>query len=360
MAEKAGWFWALVLLGGFCVLPAAPAAKLPPGVQYEARETPGPLRVHWVTLDPRQVRIALARALNDGVGREKVSSIARRKGAVAAFNAGFFSISDRYDGDPAGILKIGPDWLSSSSIRRGALGWTEDGSRTLIGEIALRCRVQLGSKNLPVAGLNRERGRGETILYSWAFHRSTLTDPGGLELALRDGEIVEISRSGDLAIPQGGHVVSFGPGTDFDASSLKPGSPARTFFQIESFDELAPSLWETMDYIVSGAPLLLRKGSVGPLDDRESGKQRHPRTAVGIRSDGAWVVLVADGRQPGLSRGMTFEEAALALKSRGCDNAINLDGGGSTTLYLAGEVVNTPSDFGIERPVSDAIVVAPR
>lgn len=88
---------------------------------------------------------------------------------------------------------------------------------------------------------------------------------------------------------------------------------------------------------------------------------RHPRTAVGVRSNGAWLFVVVDGRQPKVSKGMTLAELAALMKSLGCSDALNLDGGGSTTLYLRGRVVNSPSDTGNrERPVSDAICILPR
>ena len=58
---------------------------------------------------------------------------------------------------------------------------------------------------------------------------------------------------------------------------------------------------------------------------------------------------------------MTLAEMAALMKTLGCRDALNLDGGGSTTLYLRGSVVNSPSDAGNrERPVSDAICILPR
>jgi exopolysaccharide biosynthesis protein len=75
------------------------------------------------------------------------------------------------------------------------------------------------------------------------------------------------------------------------------------------------------------------------------------------RRDGTWVLVVVDGRQPQLSRGMTLQELAGLMSSLGCGDALNLDGGGSSTLYIQGSVVNSPSDAGIERPVSDAILI---
>jgi exopolysaccharide biosynthesis protein len=123
--------------------------------------------------------------------------------------------------------------------------------------------------------------------------------------------------------------------------------------------------WEAMDYIVGGVGVLVRGGAVVADHSDQKVRQgfitdRHPRTAVGIRKDGTWVLVVADGRQPELSKGgMTLAEVADFMKSLGCHEAINLDGGGSSTMWYQGRVLNSPSD-GRERPVSDAILVFPR
>ena len=90
---------------------------------------------------------------------------------------------------------------------------------------------------------------------------------------------------------------------------------------------------------------------------------RHPRTAAGVTADGTLVLLVADGRRPGWAMGLTMSELADEMIALGCVDAINFDGGGSSTMVRREEgdkykVVNTPSDgstfvlpLSIERPV---------
>ena len=119
--------------------------------------------------------------------------------------------------------------------------------------------------------------------------------------------------------------------------------------------------WLEMDYILGGTPVLIRGGTL--LTDFTSEKvsqsfveTRHPRTAVGVRADGWWVVLVVDGRRPNLSVGMTVKELGEYLLSLGCLDALNLDGGGSSTMVVRGKVVNSPSDINGERAVSDAVL----
>jgi exopolysaccharide biosynthesis protein len=87
--------------------------------------------------------------------------------------------------------------------------------------------------------------------------------------------------------------------------------------------------------------------------------RRHPRTAVGVAPDGTVILLVVDGRAPEHGLGMTIPELATEMRRLGAVEALNLDGGGSTTLVVHGRVVNRPSDETGERPVSDALLLLP-
>jgi exopolysaccharide biosynthesis protein len=84
---------------------------------------------------------------------------------------------------------------------------------------------------------------------------------------------------------------------------------------------------------------------------------RHPRTAVGVRADGRILLVTVDGRQPELSVGMTIAELATLLIELGAVEAVNMDGGGSTTMVVRGRVVNSPSDLTGERAVGDALLI---
>ena len=88
---------------------------------------------------------------------------------------------------------------------------------------------------------------------------------------------------------------------------------------------------------------------------------RHPRTIVGIAARGRRLLLITiDGRQPGYSAGTTNRESAAVALALGATEAINLDGGGSTTMVVKGEIVNHPSDATGPRKVSDALLVFAR
>jgi len=86
---------------------------------------------------------------------------------------------------------------------------------------------------------------------------------------------------------------------------------------------------------------------------------RNPRTLAGVRSDGRILLVTIDGRRPGWSAGATLPEAARVMRALGAREALNLDGGGSTTMTVKGAVVNFPSDPTGERPVGDGVFVLP-
>jgi hypothetical protein len=87
---------------------------------------------------------------------------------------------------------------------------------------------------------------------------------------------------------------------------------------------------------------------------------RNPRTGIGYEADGTIVMVTVDGREPGVSVGMTLNAFADYMQSLGCTYALNLDGGGSTTMWVKGDgVVNHPSDSTGERWVTNAVVVLP-
>ena len=96
---------------------------------------------------------------------------------------------------------------------------------------------------------------------------------------------------------------------------------------------------------------------------------RHPRTAIGLKPDGTVVMLVADGRHRGEAEGLSLPELTRILHWIGCCDAVNLDGGGSSTMYIkergTGGIVNHPADNGRfdtggQRRVANAILVTKR
>ena len=116
---------------------------------------------------------------------------------------------------------------------------------------------------------------------------------------------------------------------------------------------------------VGGFPDLIDGGRrVGDLEVSERpsfAAARHPRTAVGYDDDeGAVWVVVVDGRQPPHSAGMSLPELAALLEALGAEEALNLDGGGSSALVIGDRPVNRPSDTAGERAVVNALALVRR
>ncbi|WP_344736863.1 phosphodiester glycosidase family protein [Microbacterium awajiense] len=140
--------------------------------------------------------------------------------------------------------------------------------------------------------------------------------------------------------------------------------------RVEVYDEtdtsaaelLADGAWNTLSF----GPAIVEDGVVvDGIDDVEvdtnfgnhSIQGDQPRTAVGVIDENHLVFVVVDGRQQGYSVGVTLTELADILVDLGATTAYNLDGGGSSTMYYDGEVVNSPSNGG-ERGTSDILYVA--
>ena len=114
------------------------------------------------------------------------------------------------------------------------------------------------------------------------------------------------------------------------------------------------------DVLTSG-PILMVDGELEPQAPDKFNTNRHPRTAIGKRSDGTVVFVVVDGRLPEAA-GVSTTELSLIMSWLGCRDALNLDGGGSSTMVFDGNIVNHPSDnkkfdHQGERVVANAILV---
>jgi hypothetical protein len=167
---------------------------------------------------------------------------------------------------------------------------------------------------------------------------------------------------GKTPIPRDGFVLSYGgtrPPPPLNA--LRVGSRVELDTEYLAPDGRAAD-WEKAETIVGGAGLLLHDGIVVRDWTVEQftatfAEMRHPRTLVGTHADGSLWLVTVDGRQPKLSVGMTLAELRAFARRFGLRNALNLDGGGSTTMWVGGKLLNSPSDAAGARKVSDALVV---
>ncbi len=143
----------------------------------------------------------------------------------------------------------------------------------------------------------------------------------------------------------------------FDSVGFGPRGRVAFFDSRDALFGPAPEAW--VRDVLTGSPRLLRDGEVVAYTHPRHALSRNPRTAVGVSRDGRTLfLLVVNGRE-GHAQGMTCQEAARTLRSMGAWDAINLDGGGSSTLFIRREhgLVSRSAD-GFERPVGNHFGIA--
>lgn len=321
--------------------------------------------INVLLVDPKLMRLELSLALDEIVGVENTSSMAARHGALAAINGGYFRTTGIYRGEQAGALFRRGQLLSEPARGRAALALTESGGQTRAATalVTAEAKLHVGKVALAINGFNRPREKDELIVFTPEFHRTTLTLTDGLEARIVRGRVAALrDGAGSQVIPVNGFVIScHGAARAWALRHLRVG--ARVTFKTD-FKADPPFPFKAAVMIGAG-PRLLAAGQL--LGENEPGfnvqtfyRARHPRTALGWRADGRFVLVTVDGRQPRKSVGMTIPELAALLRELGCIEAINLDGGGSTTLVIQNKVVNSPSDATGERAVSDALLLFPR
>ncbi len=370
-----------------CVLcgktPAQDFKQVHPGVEYaqvERKLGGDPVKINLLKLDLTKVRLDVHHALDRAIGLETTSSIAKRKNAVAAINAGFFRLDkSQWAGESAGVLVVDQQIYSEAFSNRISMVIVNNKKATQqvifqhldIFPVVL---VNQSDGSLKV-GVNRERKADEIVLFSPIFGQSTKTQSVGLELLLSDCKQdicrnLEFRDGYDSPIPSNGYVLSIGPefverNRELIAKLRAPGSVDRLRVQANIRRDFLSKLFSYELDITNGVPQLIKNGKIDITWEQEKASKsfvetRHPRTAVAKLKDGKFLMMTVDGRQPGVSVGMTLQELAEYLLSLGAVDAMNLDGGGSTTMFLDGKVVNTPSDKEGERKIGDAIVVTLR
>lgn len=351
-----------------------------PGVEfYRSGDTSlvagvGPIAVSLLRLDPSEVRLTSALSNDTVLEAETVEGIAVRQGAIAAVNGGFFN---RDNGEPTGLLKVAGELVSDTGMPRGVVilhdspfGPTELAFDQLAAKVTMAFTVGGREWVVPIDGVDTTRARGKLMIYTPAYHADTDTAPTGTEWVL-DGSPLRVAdvrmNFGHTKIPPRGAVLSFG-GTALPESLAMLVEGVAVTFDVSwrSTHGLADTVLDEAAHIVNGAGLLRRDGQVltgwqlEGLNPDTFTHARHPRTVVGVDREGFIWLAAVDGRRPDYSIGMSFADLQRLSDRLGLVSALNLDGGGSTTMVVKGQLVNKPSDPAGARPVSDAILVTLR
>ncbi|MDQ6787339.1 MAG: phosphodiester glycosidase family protein [Acidobacteriota bacterium] len=320
-------------------------------------------------LNLTKVRLDVVHAMDAAIGTETVSSIATRHSAIAAINAGFFRLDKSiFAGDAAGVLMIDGKLLSESVNNRIALivNNFSDKTEVFINRLSVSQTVSIGNKTFEVTGINRQRGENDLVIYTPEFHFTTLTDKKGIEIVVHGNKILKaLNDTGSIEIPSYSFVISASGKFREQLSEVAHRNVGVTLGrQWNNLDSKISFDTLISGDVVGGVPQLIKNGKIDITWEQEKTSKvfvetHHPRTAVAKLKDGKFLMVTVDGRSEA-SGGISLLDLAAFLLEMGATDAMNLDGGGSTTMFLNGKVVNHPSDKEGERKVGDAILVTLR
>ncbi|NLA58043.1 MAG: phosphodiester glycosidase family protein [Firmicutes bacterium] len=319
----------------------------------------GPLFVNYMRVDLRQPGLRVGPVIADQ-GRKMVHELAAQYDAIAGVNGVYFAA----DGRPLGVVVIDGKLISPPYFNRTAAGLWADGT-VRIDNVTISGQVRrfgdagdsggVGEDVRPIDGVNRVRYADELIVYTPDSGLTTGTNNYGWEVIVEGNRVIGVGQ-GNSTIPENGYVLSGHGNAGQWLRNLEIGD------YIEANWKLTPDwLQEGVLHAIGGGPRLLRNGEIVITGEEERFQAditqgRAPRTALGVTAAGELLLVTVNGRQSSISIGMTLEELAELMLELGAVDAMNLDGGGSSTMVVRGIVLNAPSD-GKPRPVSNALLV---
>ena len=308
-----------------------------------------PVRINVVEVDMKLAKdLELTPALSSDStlkSRRTITTIAKNNNAIVALNGTYFKPQT---GVPLGTLMINQKMYTGPIYDRVAMGIFDDSFD--IAKIQLDATVKGSGKTIKVNNINQPRMLSTHVLVytpEWGKY-SPAAPKYGVGLQVIDNKITKASANA-VEIPENGYVIS---------------GPKSILYNLLDKKDVDLSIktnpdWDGVKHIISGGPYLVKNGEV--FVDMTAQKLqaiggRNPRSAIGYTKDNNFIFVAVDGRE-GSSIGMTLMELANFMQSIGCVGAINLDGGGSTVMYVNGRVVNKPQQTG-GIPLSNAIILS--
>ena len=339
------------------------------------RDPKGPNRIRVLEVDRLAALTLDVQLANDHIpGHEQTSSMAARNGATAAINGDYTILpSHAGAGRPINLFAEDGNLVTSSLIFGRNFAVSHDEQNVYFGHPKLRALLtrQVSGEQWAIPAWNEAEARaGQISAYTVAggpSFRPPLNAcsarlmPTGV-VAWQDGQagighehtVGAVRCSFNRLKRRGGTVVAAPQGTI--ESELIAGLVVG---ETVTLSWSPKANWTGVLDTIGGNPILVQKGVI--TAGTCSGSyfcDRNPRTGVGINSAGKILLVTVDGRQPGRSVGMTPLEFARLFQSLGATSALNLDGGGSTTMWVEGKIVNRPSGT-TERPVGSSLLVLP-
>lgn len=295
--------------------------------------------VTWLAVNPRQAGVKLQPIWSDAktlVGTVPLATMAERWQAAAAINGGFFNRDKQL---PLGAIRQNNRWISGPILNRGAIAWSEGEFK--LGRLTLQETLTTASgQRLPVVLLNSGYVQPGIARYTqdWGATYTPLINNEILAV-VQNNQIVSQFPGGPAGkavfpIPRGGYLLVMRGGA---ASSL----PVGTLLQSEL--TATPAEFNRFPQILGAGPVLVQNRQI-VLDAKAEqfrppfDSQRAPRSAIAQTADGTVLIVAVHNRVNG--PGPSLVEMAHLMQQMGAVNALNLDGGSSTTLYLGGQLLD--------------------
>ncbi|MEP0888276.1 MULTISPECIES: phosphodiester glycosidase family protein [unclassified Leptolyngbya] len=298
--------------------------------------------VIWLEINPRQSDTRVRPIWGNPNGQPGITpltTMARQNQAAAAINAGFFNRNNQL---PLGAIRRESRWFSGPILNRGAIGWNERGDAVLdrltLGETI---RTSQGS-TVPIFSLNSGYVGTGVSRYTpeWGPAYTPILANETIFTVRRDQIVSQgfapTAGQGSFPVPQDGYLL-VSRGSEAIANTL----PTGTTLQIQQGSN--PAAFDSFPQVLGAGPLLIQNRRVVLNGGAEQFtaqfvQQRAVRSAIARTADGNILLVAGQNRIGG--RGPTLLEWAQLMQQLGATDALNLDGGSSTSLYLGGRLIN--------------------
>jgi hypothetical protein len=293
--------------------------------------------ISLLEVDPRRVKLRPILPAGGVVGSEPIGVLLDQNGALAAINGGYFNRNTR---QPLGAVKVDGQWLSSPILGRAAIGWSPVGG----GRIGtLRYQETLRNESGAVVSnalLNSGYTQGDTARYTRAWGTSyTMATPNESVLTVVAGRVTAVAVAGPervaVAIPSNGYLVVDRGGQGWAGWSVGSRVQLGQTTGVPEFDRAT--------HVLGAGPWLVQDRRVVVNGTAENfspafSTQAASRSAIGIDAQGKIQMMAIHARAGG--KGPTLKELASLVQQMGWVDALNLDGGSSTSLSLGGQLVD--------------------
>ncbi|MCL1493187.1 MAG: phosphodiester glycosidase family protein [Pseudanabaena sp. Salubria-1] len=279
---------------------------------------------------------------NGILGLMPLPQMVQQAQAVGAINGGFFN---RIRKLPVGAIREGNRWLAGTALVRGAIAWNEKGE-TLIDRLNFKEEISTASQvTIALTNLNSGYVQRGIARYTpnWGSVYSPLTENELLIVVRGDRVVAQYQGNavgvGQIAIPSDGYVL-VARQTPEAAKQLPVGMTVR------GRQAFIPDKFANFSNLIGAGPLLLKNGSLsldGKLEQFQSGfdTQSANRSAIATTKEKGKLILATVQAAPeGVAPNLL--QTAEVLKKMGAVDALNLDGGSSSSLFLGGEILNRP------------------